>query len=280
MIESIFAAIALLIIGYTVGSVKIINQGNEALVERLGRYHRKLVPGLNFIVPFLDTIVLEESMRERVLDTQPQEAITKDNVSVTVDAVMYWRILQLERTYYAVEDVEEALRNLVTTTLRSEIGRMQLAQTFYSRSEINHALLQQLDDATATWGVKVTRVEVENISPAKSVLDAMELERAAESKKKAAISEAEGKKRAAIEEAEGTVQSMKMISEALRAQSNSQDILRYLVAQRYVEANYRLGESTNSKIIFMDPKALTEALGELMNDPSTEHNNNSKQGNE
>jgi regulator of protease activity HflC (stomatin/prohibitin superfamily) len=274
--ESIFAAVALLIIGYTVGSVKIINQGNEALVERLGRYHRKLSPGLNFIVPFVDTIVLEESTRERVLDTEPQEAITKDNVSVKVDAVMYWRILQLERTYYAVEDVEEALKNLVTTTLRSEIGRMQLAQTFSSRAEINHALLQQLDDATATWGVKVTRVEVENIAPAKSVLDAMELERAAESRKKASISEAEGKKRAAIEEAEGAVQSMKLLAEALKNQPNSQEILRYLVAQRYIDTNYRLGESPNSKIIFMDPKALTEALGELMVDETPGGQGNSR----
>ncbi|HEY9619725.1 MAG TPA: SPFH domain-containing protein [Crinalium sp.] len=271
--ESIFAAIALLIIGYTVGSVKIINQGNEALVERLGRYHRKLSPGLNFIVPFVDTIVLEESTRERVLDTEPQEAITKDNVSVKVDAVMYWRILQLERTYYAVEDVEEALKNLVTTTLRSEIGRMQLTQTFSSRAEINHALLQQLDDATATWGVKVTRVEVENIAPAKSVLDAMELERAAESRKKASISEAEGKKRAAIEEAEGAVQSMKLLAEALKSQPNSQEILRYLVAQRYVDANYRLGDSPNAKIIFMDPKALSEALGELIQDEGSSGGN-------
>jgi regulator of protease activity HflC (stomatin/prohibitin superfamily) len=262
--ESIFAAIALLIIGYTVGSVKIINQGNEALVERLGRYHRKLAPGLNFVIPLVDTIVLEESTRERVLDIEPQDAITKDNVSVSVDAVMYWRILQLERTYYAVEEVEEALKNLVITTLRSELGRMPLAQTFSSRSEINHSLLQQLDDVTATWGVKVTRVEVQSITPNQAILEALELERAAESRKKASISEAEGKKRAAIEEAEGAVQSMKLIGDALKAQPNSREILRYLVAQRYVDANYRLGESDNAKIIFMDPKALTEALGELI----------------
>jgi len=262
--ESIIAALALIAVGYIVGSVKIINQGNEALVERLGKYHKKLTPGLNFVVPFLDTIVLEESLRERVIDTEPQDAITRDNVSVVVDAVLYWRILQLERTYYAVEDVEIALRNLATTTLRSEIGRMELAQTFSSRNEINQSLLQQLDDATATWGVKVTRVEVQKISPAKAVMDAMELERAAESKKKAAISEAEGKKRAAIEEAEGAVQSMNLLSEALRSNPNSREILRYLVAQRYVDANYRLGDSPNSKVVFMDPKALTEALGELM----------------
>ncbi|MBD1910744.1 MULTISPECIES: stomatin-like protein [unclassified Leptolyngbya] len=270
--DSIIAALALIAVGYIVGSVKTINQGNEALVERLGKYHKKLTPGLNFIVPFLDTIVLEESIRERVIDTEPQDAITRDNVSVTVDAVLYWRILQLERTYYAVEDVEVALRNLATTTLRSEIGRMELAQTFSSRNEINQSLLQQLDDATATWGVKVTRVEVQKIAPAKAVMDAMELERAAESKKKAAISEAEGKKRAAIEEAEGAVQSMNLLAEALRAHPNSREILRYLVAQRYVDANYRLGDSPNSKIVFMDPKALSEALGELISTEPPEGN--------
>jgi regulator of protease activity HflC (stomatin/prohibitin superfamily) len=254
-------------VGYTVGSVRIINQGTEALVERLGKFHRKLTPGLNFVVPFLDTIVLEESTRERVLDIDKQKAITGDNVSADVDAVVYWRILQLERTFYAVENIEEALESLVTTTLRSEIGRMSLAQTFSSRNEINQALLHQLDEATATWGVKVTRVEVQSIEPAPDVLRAMELERAAESKKKAAISEAQGKKQAAIEEAEGAVQSMKMIADALRSQPNSREIMRYLVAQRYVDASYRLGDSSNAKVVFMDPKALTEALSELI-DPN------------
>jgi len=272
--ESIVAALALLIVGYTVGSVRIINQGTEALVERLGKFHRKLTPGLNFVVPFLDTIVLEESTRERVLDIDKQKAITGDNVSADVDAVVYWRILQLERTFYAVENIEEALESLVTTTLRSEIGRMSLAQTFSSRNEINQALLHQLDEATATWGVKVTRVEVQSIEPAPDVLRAMELERAAESKKKAAISEAQGKKQAAIEEAEGAVQSMKMIADALRSQPNSREIMRYLVAQRYVDASYRLGDSSNAKVVFMDPKALTEALSELIDPnapPSGQH---------
>ncbi len=256
--------LALLAIGYLIGSVKIINQGNEALVERLGKYHKKLTPGLNYVVPLLDNIVLEESVRERMIDIEPQDAITSDNVSVVVDAVVYWRILQLERTYYQVEDVEEALENLVTTTLRSEIGQMQLSRIFSSRSEINQSLLHQLDDATASWGVKVTRVEVQKITPAKAVLEAMELEKAADSKKKAAIFEAEGKKQAAIEEAEGAVQSMKMIAEALKTHPNSREILRYLVAQRYVDANYRLGDSPNSKLVFMDPKALTEALSDLI----------------
>ncbi|MEB3252939.1 MAG: SPFH domain-containing protein, partial [Cyanobacteriota bacterium] len=106
--SSIIGVLALLIIGYTVSSVRIINQGDEALVERLGRYHRKLRPGLNFIVPALDYIRLKDSVRERILDVAKQNAISKDNVSLEVDAVVYWRILELELTYYAIENVEQA----------------------------------------------------------------------------------------------------------------------------------------------------------------------------
>ncbi len=265
--EAVIGAFALLIVGYTIGSVKIVNQGNEALVERLGKFHKKLTPGLNYIVPFLDTVVLEESMREQVLDIKPQQAITADNATVEVDAIIYWRILQLERTYYQIEDIQVALSNLVITTLRSEIGKMNLTQTFSFRNEINQSLLHQLDDATATWGVKVTRVEVQEIKPTADVQKAMDNERAAELRKRAAISEAEGKKRAAIEEAEGAVQSMKLIAEALQSHPNSREILKYLVAQRYVDANYQLGSSQNAKVVFMDPKALSEALSELIDNP-------------
>lgn len=262
---SILAAMALAIVGYTVGSTKIVNQGNEALVERLGKFHRRLSPGLNFIVPLLDTIVVEDTLRERVLDIPPQEVITKDGVSATIDAVVYWRILELERTYYAIENVENALENLVMTALRSGIGQMNLNETFASRSEVNRALLQQLDEATATWGVKVLRVEVQDIKPADTVMAAMEQEKAAESRKQAAIREAEGRRQAAISEAEGTVEAIRRISESLQTRTNSREVLQYLVAQRYVDASFRLGESTNSKIVFMDPKALTEAVSDLLN---------------
>jgi regulator of protease activity HflC (stomatin/prohibitin superfamily) len=262
--EAFLAALALVIVGYTANSVRIVNEGTEVLVERLGRFHRKLPPGLNFIVPMLDNVVLEESTRERVLDIQPQDAITKDEASLEVDAVVYWRVLDLERTYYEVEDIEEALKNLVITTLRSKIGQMEFSQTFSSRDDINQALLKELDKVTETWGVKVTRVEVQRITPSQAIKEAMDLERAAESKRKAAIAEAEGKREASIAEARGTVQSLEMIAEALRSKPNTQQVLKYLVAQRYVDANLKLGESNNSKVIFMDPKALTEATSELM----------------
>ncbi|NER85387.1 MAG: SPFH/Band 7/PHB domain protein [Leptolyngbya sp. SIO1D8] len=269
---SIFAILALVVIGYTVGAVRIINQGNQALVERLGRYHRKLRPGLNFIVPFLDTIVLEESMREKLLDVDPQSAITRDNVALDVDAVVYWKILDLERTYYEIEDIEAAIRELVVTTLRSELGKMPFERTFSSRDELNQALLDQLDEATEPWGVKVTRVEVQSINPPESVLESMQQQQAAELKRRATVLEAEGDQEATVKRAQGTVESIQLLSQALKERPDSREILNFLIAQQYVEANQKLGESNNSKVLFMDPKALSEGLVDLINTPTDSTN--------
>ncbi|MCG8363994.1 MAG: SPFH/Band 7/PHB domain protein [Pseudanabaenales cyanobacterium] len=263
----IFAILAFIIIGYTVGSVKIINQGNEALVERLGKYQRKLGPGLNFVVPFLDSIVWEDTTREQILDVKPRAAITRDKVPLAVDAVVYWKILDLEKTHYAIADIESAIKELVLTTLRSEIGKMEFENTFSSRDEMNKALLDQLDDATEPWGVKVTRVEVQEIAPPKEVLDSMNTLQAAENRKRASISEAEGEKEAAVKRAQGTVASMKLLAEELSDAKSRQQILQFLLAQQYVEANQKLGESKNSKVVFMDPKFLNEGVAELINRP-------------
>lgn len=250
--------------GYTISSVRIINQGEEALVERLGRYHRKLKPGLNFIVPALDYIRLKDSVRERILDVAKQGAITKDNVSLEVDAVVYWRILELELTYYAIEDVEQAIQELVITTLRSEIGKMEFENTFSSRDELNRALLSQLDEATEPWGVKVTRVEVQEIMPPEEVRRSMQKQQAAELERRATVLKAQGEQEAAIKRAEATVRSIQMLSEALQQRADAPSILQFLIAQDYVEANQKLGESNNSKVVFMDPKLLTEGLARLM----------------
>jgi regulator of protease activity HflC (stomatin/prohibitin superfamily) len=255
-IISILAPMILVIVGYTIGSTKIVTQGNEALVERLGKFHKKLDPGLNYIVPFVDRIVVEDTVREQVLDIAPQQAITKDNVSVEVDAVVFWKVLDLKQAYYAVEDVELAIQNLVTTTLRSMIGELDLSETYSSRADLNRQLLRQLDEATAGWGVKVTRVELQEIKPPRTILESLERERAAQSEKQATISQAEG-----------TVQSIEILSKALQSQPNSHQVLQFLVAQRYVEANQKLSESANSKVIFMDPKALSEAMTDLISTP-------------
>lgn len=261
---SIIGILALIILGYTISSVRIINQGEEALVERLGRYHRKLKPGLNFIVPALDYIRLKDSVRERLLDVAKQGAITKDNVSLEVDAVVYWRILELQLTYYAIEDVEQAIEELVVTTLRSELGKMEFENTFSSRDELNRALLSQLDEATEPWGVKVTRVEVQEIMPPEEVRRSMQKQQAAELERRATVLKAQGEQEAAIKRAEATVRSIQMLSEALQQREDAPSILQFLLAQDYVDANQKLGESSNSKIVFMDPKLLTEGLARLM----------------
>jgi regulator of protease activity HflC (stomatin/prohibitin superfamily) len=252
-----------------VGSVKVINQGNEALVERLGKFHRKLSPGLNFIVPFMDSVVLTETVREQLLDVKPQAAISKDNVALEVDAVVYWKILDLDKTYYAIDDIETAIQELVITTMRSEIGKMDFERTFSSREEVNKALLDQLDEATEPWGVKITRVEVQRIQPPKEVIESMQLQQAAEIKRRATVLEAQGDQEASIKRAEGTVQSIRLLSDALRDRKDAREILQFLIAQRYVDANQKIGESTNSKVVFMDPKLLTEGVMDLMGTPTS-----------
>jgi len=249
MLQPIIVLVVLALIFYGGGSVKIIKEPYQALIERLGRYNRTLKPGVNFVIPFLETIVIKALMSERVLDIPPQQAITKDNVPLTVNAVVYWQILDLRRAYYAIDDVGNALENLTITVLRSKIGKMELQETFSSRDVINQDLLAQLDDATDAWGVKVIRVEVQDIVPAPAIVESMETERAAEIKK-----------RAEILEAEGQAESIERIATALNMQPSNREFLKYLIAQKYVDGNYKLSESDNSKVVFMDPKAMSDNL--------------------
>lgn len=254
----------LTVLGGTVGSTRRITEGNEALVERLGRYHRKLTPGLNFgILPFVDEVVIEASTREQILDIPPSGATTKDNVRVDVDAVIFWRILELQQAYYEIQDIEEALRNLVITTLRAEVGKMELQKTNSARGEIIRALLESLDEATEPWGVKVTRVEIQDIKPPKTIQDSLEKERAAQSEKTAAIARAEGAKAATLSQAQAMAESLKVIRDVLPPDVDPQAVLNYLVAQKYVDANFELSKSSNSKVVFMNPRDLTESVSEL-----------------
>jgi regulator of protease activity HflC (stomatin/prohibitin superfamily) len=215
--ESFFGLIIAAVLG-TAGlssSVKIINQGNKALVERLGKYSGKILePGPNFIVPILDRIVFQETIREKVLDIPPQKCITRDNVSISVDAVVYWRIMDMEKAWYKVENLTLAMQNLVLTQIRAEMGKLELDQTFTARSEINEYLLQELDIATDPWGVKVTRVELRDIVPSKAVQDSMELQMSAERRKRAAILTSEGEKEAAVNSARGRAEAQVLEAEA------------------------------------------------------------------
>ena len=212
-----FGWLLALVLGGTslASSVKIVNQGNEALVERLGKYSgKKLEPGVNFLVPFLDRVVFQETIREKVLDIPPQQCITRDNVSITVDAVVYWCIVDMEKAYYKVENLRLAMQNLVLTQIRSEMGQLELDQTFTARSEINEILLRELDIATDPWGVKVTRVELRDIIPSQAVQESMELQMSAERRKRAAILTSEGERESAVNSARGKAEAQVLDAEA------------------------------------------------------------------
>lgn len=276
------------------GSIKIIKQGDGALVEFLGRYDgKKLEPGLNFITPFLSQVVFQETIREKVLEIPPQNCITRDNVSISVDAVVYWRIMNLERAYYKVQNLKAAMVNLVLTQIRSEMGKLELNQTFTARTEVNETLLRELDIATEPWGVKVTRVELRDIVPSKTVQGAMELQMSAERKKQAAILtsegereaminsargeaeaqiiEAEARQKAAILEAEaqqkqqilkaqGTSAAMEILGKKLKTDTSAAQALQFLLAQNYLEMGMRIGSSNSSKIMFLDPRSIPATL--------------------
>ncbi|NJO80625.1 MAG: paraslipin [Cyanobacteria bacterium RM1_2_2] len=255
------------------GSVRIVNQGNEALVERLGSYDRKLAPGLSFTLPFVERIAYQDTIREKVLDIPAQQCITRDNVSIAADAVVYWRIVDLEKAYYKVQNLQAAMVNLVLTQIRSELGRLELDQTFTARSEINEVLLRELDEATDPWGVKVTRVELRDIVPSKAVQESMELQMSAERRKRASILTSEGDRESAVNSARGKADAQLLDAEAqqktvimqaeaeqraivLRAQAQRQE--QVLKAQATAEALQVI-----SKTLQQDPHA-REALQFLM----------------
>lgn len=292
--EGVFFLFALAFGGSALfSSVKIVNEKNEYLVERLGSYNKKLDPGLNFVFPFLDKVVYQQTTREKVLDIPPQSCITKDNVSITVDAVVYWRIVDMEKAYYKVENLQSAMVNLVLTQIRSEVGQLELDQTFTARSEINEILLRELDISTDPWGVKVTRVELRDIMPSKAVLESMELQMTAERKKRAAILTSEGERDSAINSAQGQAQAsildaeamkksailkaeaerqqqilkaeaialaINIITEKLSSDGNAREALQFLLAQNYLDMGTTIGRSESSKVLFMDPRSIASTL--------------------
>ncbi|OLP19079.1 paraslipin [Leptolyngbya sp. 'hensonii'] len=223
------------------GSVKIVNQGNEALVERLGSYNKKLTHGMNFVTPFMDKIVFQETIREKVLDVPPQPCITRDNVSITVDAVVYWRIVNIEMAYYKVQNLQSAMINTVLTQIRAEVGKLELDETFTARSQINETLLRELDEITDAWGVKVVRVELRDIVPAKAVQDAMELQMSAERRKRAAILTSEGDRESAVNSARGKADAQVLDAEArqkaviLEAEAQQKSLVLKAQAERQQE---------------------------------------------
>ncbi len=196
--------------------IKIVPQQNAFIVERLGKYHRTLEAGLNLIIPMIDRIAYRNNLKEMVLDIPPQVCITKDNVQVSVDGVIFYRVMDAKTASYGVNNFEFAIIQLAQTTLRSEIGKLDLDRSFEEREKINNAVILALDAATQAWGVKVLRYEIKAIVPPKDVLDAMEKQMRAEREKRANILTSEGARDGKINNAEGIKQDMIKQSEAVK----------------------------------------------------------------
>jgi regulator of protease activity HflC (stomatin/prohibitin superfamily) len=233
--EALVVPVLVVLAALGIRGVKVTSSRRSMLVERLGKYNRQLSPGLSLVIPGLERVVSHESLKERVLDIPPQQCITRDNVSIEVDAVVYWQLLEHARAYYAVDNLQAAMVNLVLTQIRAEMGRLDLDQTFTTRSEVNEALLQELDQATDPWGVKVTRVELRDIKPTKGVQQAMEQQMTAEREKRAAVLRSEGERESQVNAARGRAEALvldaKAKQEALLLEADAQAKQQLLLAQ-------------------------------------------------
>lgn len=245
----VVAAIVLLVVVVLVKTAVIVPQQSAYVVERLGRYSRTLQAGFHILTPFLDTIAYKHTLKEQAVDISEQLCITRDNVQVGVDGVLYLQVLEPRQASYGIMNYQFAISQLAQTTLRSEVGKIDLDRTFEERSSINRLIVNELDQASAPWGVKVLRYEIRNINPPTDVLNAMEKQMRAEREKRAVILSSEGERDAKINEAEGEKQRVIKESEATRtqqineAQGEAEAIL--AVATASAEGITRIGQSVS-----------------------------------
>ena len=292
----LIAILAVVVLVTLVKAATVIHQAEKGIIERFGRYKETLEPGLRFIVPFVDSLITRIDMRETVLDVEPQAVITKDNVGITVDAVVYYYVTDAKAVRYEVANFHVAMSKLAQTNLRNLVGDMTLDETLGSRERINSSLRITLDEATDKWGVKVTRVEVKEILPPNDITEAMSKQMKAEREKRATILEAEAYRQKQILEAEGDKQNAILVAEGarqsaiLRAEGeakaienvstaadkyfigNAQMLKQLEVTQASLEDNTKLVVSDQSRLI--NVLGLTEALagtqGKTKPQPRTE----------
>ncbi len=232
-------------------SIKFVPQNRAFIIERFGKFQSTKEAGLNFIVPFIDRVSANRSLKEQAVDVPEQSAITKDNISLMVDGVLYFRVLDPYKATYGVEDYVFAVTQLAQTTMRSELGKMELDKTFEERDLLNTNIVTSINDAAGPWGIQVMRYEIKDIIPPSSVMEAMEAQMKAERVKRAQILESEGDRQAAINRAEGEKASVVLAAEAdkseqiLRAEGEASAIL--AVAEAQAGALRRVGEEANTE---------------------------------
>jgi len=259
LIVLLFAVIVTLFAG-----IKIVSQGEEWVVERLGKFRTTLKPGLNIIVPYIDTVRTKISTRDIILDIPQQEVITKDNAVILTNAIAFARVTKPQDAIYGVEDFKLAIQNLIMTTLRSIIGEMKLDEALSNRDIIKARLKDQIVDDAADWGVTVKSVEIQDITPSQSMQQAMEQQAAAERERRAVETRAEGEKNAMILEAQGKLEAAKKEAEAQVAlsEASAQAIINvsgavqdkelptmFLLGDRYINTLEKMTQSPNSKFV-------------------------------
>jgi len=250
LIFNFWVGLAILLIFLLKTSVKFVPQNRAYVVERFGKYNKSMEAGLNIMLPFIDKVAYDRSLKEQAVDVPSQAAITQDNISLVVDGVLYLKVLDAYKASYGVDNYVYAVTQLAQTTMRSEIGKISLDKTFEERESLNTNIVNSINEASEPWGVQVLRYEIKDIEPPRSVLEAMERQMKAERDKRATILESEGERQSAINVAEGQKQATVLRAEAdkleqiLRAEGEAQAII--AVANANAQALETVGQVANT----------------------------------
>jgi len=271
-------AILILVAVTIANGVRIVPQGTEWIVERLGKYHATLLPGLNFVIPYFDKVAYRLITKDIILDVQQQEVITRDNAVIFINAVAFIKVTNPVKAVYGVTDFSEAIRNLIMTTLRSIAGEMELDEALSSRDKIKARLRESISDEAIDWGLTVKSVEIQDIKPSPSMQKAMEMQAAAERERKAMVTRAEGEKQSAILEAEARLEAARRDADAqvTLAEASAESIRRvtavlgsepapmlYLLGEKYIASMQKLAASQNAKVVLL-PADIQETVGGLI----------------
>ena len=245
-----FGILAFIVLVVIIKTAVIVPQKTAYIVERLGKYRCTLDAGFHILIPFLDSVAYKHTLKEQAIDVPPQECITKDNIAVSVDGILYMQVMDPAKASYGIGNYLFATTQLAQTTMRSEMGKLDLDRSFEERTTINSAIVAAVDKASDPWGIKVTRYEIKNITPPRTIRDAMEKQMRAEREKRAMIAESEGERQAKINRAEGEKQEAINLSEGERqrkineAEGRAKEIL--LVAEAQAEGIRKVAEAINS----------------------------------